>query len=72
VVWRLARSQVRAISAALDSLCLICGVVGVVGTAKWYCKYIRREIRNLYEDDREAFFAAAEVLYKLPESVGSC
>jgi response regulator of citrate/malate metabolism len=33
--------------------------------ASWYCKYIRREIRALFDEDREAFFSAMEVLYQV-------
>jgi hypothetical protein len=46
-------------------------VIGVYArAATWYCKYIRRELRNLFDGDRAAFFEAASVLYKIPESVG--
>ncbi|CAM9678592.1 unnamed protein product [Ectocarpus sp. 12 AP-2014] len=34
-------------------------------------KYVRREIRQLKEEDREAFFDALETLYRLPTSEGN-
>lgn len=34
------------------------------------CKYVRREIRSLTEDDREAFFQAMEIFFTIPTEVG--
>lgn len=33
-------------------------------------KYVRREIRQLTDSDREAFFDAMETLYRLPTAEG--
>ena len=35
------------------------------------CRYVRREIRSLSDDDREAFFRAAGVLYATPDAEGA-
>ena len=34
-------------------------------------KYVRREIRQLTDADREAFFTAMETLYRLPTAEGT-
>ena len=34
-------------------------------------KYVRREIRQLSDADREAFFTAMETLYRLPTAEGT-
>ena len=35
-----------------------------------YCKYVRRELRNLHDDDLEAFMSAAETLWKVSTKKG--
>lgn len=44
----------------------------IVGQEKMtmYCRYVRREIRGLTDEDREAFFEAAEVVYKTELTAG--
>lgn len=35
-----------------------------------FMQYVRREIRQLNTEDREAFFDAMEILYRLPTAAG--
>jgi hypothetical protein len=35
-----------------------------------HCLYVRRELRTLTDDDRNAFFDAAEVLFRTPTAAG--
>lgn len=44
---------------------------GVVGLSTRPFQYVRREIRQLTDSDREAFFDAMETLYRLPTPEGN-
>lgn len=46
------------------------GSLVAVQRMKVSCKYVRREIRSLTEDDREAFFQAMEIFFTIPTEVG--
>jgi hypothetical protein len=37
---------------------------------RWYCKYVRREIRALTDEDRESYFQAMEVIYSTTQEEG--
>eukprot|EP00903_Cladosiphon_okamuranus_P013048 g12172.t1 len=46
------------------------GAVLAEGRVRVSCKYVRREIRTLTDDDREAFFDALRIWYTIPTSEG--
>ncbi|CAN0323954.1 unnamed protein product [Pylaiella littoralis] len=46
------------------------GVVVAEARVKASCKYVRREIRQLTDGDREAFFDAMQIFFTIPNAVG--